>query len=46
VVPWELFGSWVGEVVGAPVITPSVPLANDRMRLACKSSENTRTINS
>ena len=30
----------------APVITPSVPLANDRMRLACKSSENTRTINS
>ena len=30
----------------APVITPSVPLARDRMRLACKSSTNTRFRNS
>src|SRR5208337_4999533 len=30
----------------APVITPSVPLAKDRTRLACKSSTNARRKNS
>jgi hypothetical protein len=30
----------------APVITPSVPLAKDRIRLACNSSINARHKNS